>query len=267
MAIDDPVGIEIRQVKDEIEAESSLPMQLTKLGLSCALAAALAPWPLVSQIMVSLITSSSGRSEKRFLRVAEALNEQYKQIEEKIPDATYYESEEFQTLMGLVIERLHTTCDDEKLKMFGNALANSGSSEFQTDHREDFIRILRDLGTADLDELKTFAPPSPSRFGGELDANQRFQMCHSRQDLAGESLSRTTRLIGLGLVNENLSMKEFTGSVEYHSASEARRAISDYLKQPPKRSYRLSPFGWRFLQFISGAASADKDSRIPEDGR
>ena len=253
MAIDDPIGIEIRQAKGDIEVETSVATQLTKLGLSGVLAAALAGLPFVSQIMVSLLTQSSGRFEKRFLRVAEALNEQQKRIEDKIPDRNYYESEEFQPLLGLLIERLHTTQDDEKLKMFGDALANSGSSDFRADPREDFVRMLRDLSMGDLDELKTFAPPPSDRFGGELDASQRFQMRHSRENLTGENLSRTTRLIALGLVNESLKMKDFTGSVEYRSTGEARRAISDYLKQPPERSYRLSSFGWRFLQFISGA--------------
>ena len=128
MAIDDPVGIEIRQANAEIEAESDVPIRLTKLGLSGALAAAMASMPFVSQVLISLLNSSSSRFEKRFLRVAEALNDQQKRIEDKIPDLNYYESDEFQTLLGLVIERLHTTRDDEKLKMFGNALANSGSS-------------------------------------------------------------------------------------------------------------------------------------------
>ena len=78
MAIDDPVGIEIRQANAEIEAESDVPIRLTKLGLSGALAAALASMPFVSQVLISLLNSSSSRFEKRFLRVAEALNDQQK---------------------------------------------------------------------------------------------------------------------------------------------------------------------------------------------
>ena len=76
MAIDDPVGIEIRQANAEIEAESDVPIRLTKLGLSGALAAAMASMPFVSQVLISLLNSSSSRFEKRFLRVAEALNDQ-----------------------------------------------------------------------------------------------------------------------------------------------------------------------------------------------
>jgi hypothetical protein len=251
MAIDDPVGIEIRQANAEIDAESDVPIRLTKLGLSGALAVALGSMPFVSQVLISLLTSSSSRFEKRFLRVAEALNDQQKRIEDKIPDRGYYKSDEFQTLLGLIIERLHTTHDDEKLKMFGNALANSGSSEFRQDSREEFIRILRDLSIDDLNELRQFAPPSAKQFGGDLSESQRFHLAHPRDDLKGETLSRTTRLIGWGLINESLKMRDFTGGIEFHSSSEARKAISDYLRQPPKRSYSLSMLGWRFLQFVA----------------
>jgi hypothetical protein len=101
MAIDDPVGIEIRQANAEIEAESDVPIRLTKLGLSGALAAAMASMPFVSQVLISLLNSSSSLFEKRFLRVAEALNDQQKRIEDKIPDLNYYESDEFQTLLGV----------------------------------------------------------------------------------------------------------------------------------------------------------------------
>ena len=254
MAIDDLVGIVIRQANDEVESESYLPAKLAKLGLSGSLAVALVKLPFVSQVLISLLSNSTGRFERRFIQVAEALNDQQKRIEDKIPDQSYYESEEFQTLLGLVIERLHTTRDEEKLKMFGNALANSGNSDFKADHREDFIRILRDLSIADIDELKSFARPSAQQFGGTLNEEQRFQMRQSRQNIKGEGLSRTTRLVGLGLINESLTMKRYGGSVEFRNAREASRALEDYLKQPPTRSYEISSFGWRFLQFIEGEA-------------
>ncbi len=64
MAIDDPVGIEIRQAHAEIDVESEVPIRLTKLGLSGALAVALASMPFVLQVLISLLTSSSSRFEK-----------------------------------------------------------------------------------------------------------------------------------------------------------------------------------------------------------
>lgn len=254
MAIDDPVGIQITQTEEEIEAEISPPVRVAKLMISGTLAAALAPMPFVSQIITSLFANSTVRFERRFLKVAEALNEQQRRIENKIPDRSYYESEEFQTLIGLVIERLHTTRDAEKLSMFGTALANCGASDFQADDREDFIRILRDMSVGDLEELRMFAPSPADRVGPQLDENLRFHLRSSWRNSSIESLSRTTRLVGMGLVNETLSMKEYRGSFEFRNAGDARKALADYLKQAPNRSYKLSLLGWRFLQFISKEA-------------
>jgi len=251
VAIDDPVGIVIKQVKDDIEAESQLATRLVKLGLSVAAAAALAKLPFVSHMITRLLATSSLRTEKRLLLVAEALNSQQKRIEDKIPDRTYYESEEFQTLLGLLLERLHTTHDNERLRMYGIALGNSGSSDFREDPREEFIRILRDLSLDDLRELMAFAPPAAHERAGTMDATQRFRLRRARTDLTGENLSRTTRLIGLGLVTETLSMRDFRGPVVYHNEAEIRKAITEYLERPPVRVYELSWFGWRFLQFIA----------------
>jgi hypothetical protein len=253
MAIDDPVGIVIRQADEELNAETYLPIRLSKLGLSFATAVALAKLPFVSQIVTTLVTSSPIRFEERLLRVAEELNEQQKRIEDKIPDRSYYESEEFQTLMGLLIERLHTTHDGEKLKMFGDALANSGSRDFAKDRREEFVRILRDLSLADIQELRTFAPRPERELADALDDAQRFRLCPSQRDLKNESLSRTTRLIGLGLVTEELKLRNFTGGVVFRSESDLLKAMRDYIQQPPAREYRISWFGWRFLQFITEA--------------
>src|SRR5271155_503477 len=125
MAIDDPVGIVIQQAK---EAESYLPDRLARLGLSAAVAAAFAHMPFVAQILTSLLSNSPARFEERFLQVATELHAQQKRIEDRISDMNYYESEEFHSLLTLILERLHATHQKEKLKMLGDALANSGSS-------------------------------------------------------------------------------------------------------------------------------------------
>src|SRR5579863_3043621 len=131
MAIDDPVGIAIRETEEALTEADYLPTQLLKLGLSAYAVHALAGMPTVVQIFTSLLGSGSVRFERRLLLVAEELNAQLKRIEKSIPDRRYYASEEFQSLFGLVVEKLQTTHDEEKLRMFGDALANSGSGEFQ----------------------------------------------------------------------------------------------------------------------------------------
>lgn len=251
MAIDDPIDIELSLAREDAEAENYLPDRLLRMVGSATIAAALAQMPLVAQPLISLISSRSKRFDERFIRVMEEMNEQLKKNAEKIQDRSYYHSEEFQTLIGLLVERLNTTHDSEKLKMFGRALANSGNPEFQGDPREDYIHILRDLSAADLLELQRFAPRRPPGMQPELDNSVLFGFRHPRWNLSAEPLSRTGRLVGLGLVTESLKMKEFQTSETINSQHAAVRAISKYIQQAPEHTYTISAFGWRFLQFIS----------------
>lgn len=231
MAIDDPVEIAIRQADEAISDGSYLPMRLVKCGLSAALAAKLAAMPAVSEIVLSLFNFGSVRFERRLLVVAEELNAQQRRIEASIPDRKYYESEEFQSLIGLVIEKLNTTHDEEKLRMFGDALANAGSSKYQHDEKEDYIRILRDLSSKDLQVLKH------SRLNGG-----RF--CQDAQSSVG-------RLVGMGLATETLEEKR---TPMIPRAADSRRkadALKELVTKPPRRAYSLSSFGLQFLDFIA----------------
>jgi hypothetical protein len=100
--------------------------------------------------------------------------------------------------------------------------------------------------------IRLYAPLQPK---GYFDAEKRFQMRRSHQGVEGERRSRATRLIGLGLVEEELHVKEdfsFTGS----SQQETIKAVAKALATPPARSYKLSRFGWRFLKFITGDEAA-----------
>ena len=241
MAIDDPVEIALRQTEDAMIADAYLPARLVQLGFSAIVAGALATMPPVVQILASLLTGSSARFERRFLRVAEELSAQQKRIEDRIPDNRYYESEEFQSLLGLVIEKLHTTHDYEKLRMFGNALANSGSSEFQSDDKEEYIRTLRDLSSGDLqvlndDRLKGWLPHiHPIEYDPDV-------------------LSSLYRLAGMGLVIENLKVKTPAAGTTGSARIDAVNILEELLTTPPKRTYSLSPFGGRFLKFIASGA-------------
>jgi hypothetical protein len=253
LAIDDPVAVVMRQIDEEIDAESYVTTRLKNLGLSIGTAIALAKFPVVSQIMATLLVDSPARFEKRLLRVLAVFEEEFERIRNKIPDENHYHSEQFQSMIGLLVERLHTTHEDEKLKMFGKALANSGSSDFKEDPREDFIRIVRDLSLADLNELQHFAPGSAYPGGPVLTGEAKFRMRRARTNLQGESLSRTARLIGFGLVHESLLPKEFDAGRYPTSRDGAARAIADAVGQPPRSQYQISRFGWRFLEFIKSS--------------
>jgi hypothetical protein len=228
VAIDDEVEIVIRDAEEGVRVDTYLPTQLVKLGLSAVMASALAPMPFVVNILTNLFARIPARFEKRFLRVAEELNAQQKRIEDRIPDKKYYESEEFQSLLILILEKIHTTTDDEKLRSFGSALANSGSSEFQQEDKEGHIRTLRDLSRNDLevlnnDYLKGWTPHVGTRV----------------ITYEAEVLSSLSRLAGMGLVLEN-------------------SRVPTVPTTPAIRTYSLSPFGTRFLKFISsGSGNTD----------
>jgi hypothetical protein len=252
VAIDDPVGIELRQAKEEIEESSYLPARLARIGLSGAAAAALAALPFFSQVLTGLILNSSARFERRLLKVAEALEEQQKRIEQKIPDKSYYESEEFQSLLMLVLEKLHATHQEEKLKTLGEALANSGTSEFVKQDKEQYVRTLQELSLEDIRMLRRLAeinslPSHPQRTG-----------------IPKHESPGLSRLASLGLVQESVKLRELdlrTPVIPRSSQSPetyARSLVDSfkrYFQQAPQSTYRISGFGQRFLSFIASANS------------
>jgi len=131
-------------------------------------------------------------------RAQERLNDMFDEVKKRLDsvgdekiDREFFKSEEFQTLLFLLLERLHTTHDSEKLRMFGNALANSGNVDFKDDDREDYIRVLRDLSLKDLLILNDF------RLKGWTP--------HIHQiDYSADVLVSLARLHGMGLVNGSL---------------------------------------------------------------
>jgi hypothetical protein len=253
--IDDPVAIEIRQAKEDLEERSYVPDLVTALGLSAAAAASLAHFPVFSHIVTTLLASNPRRFEKRIIRIAAALEEQQKNIASKIPDRRYYESEEFHSLVILVLEKLHSTHQDEKLKMFGEALANSGTVKFVAEDKEQYIRTLQDLSLEDLRALRQVE-----------EFNKRPSHVRSAGIPKRENPS-LSRLTSLGLIYESLKLRDFNLNipvvpVSRQSPEAYTRGLADavkhYLQQAPQVTYRLSGFGGRFLVFITSGAPEDK---------
>jgi len=248
VTIDDPVGVELRQATEEIEEASYLPARLARLGLSGVAAAALVSLPFFSQVLTGLILNSSARFERRFIRVAEALEEQQKRIEQRIPDKSYYESEEFQSLLMLVLEKLHATHQEEKLKTLGEALANSGTSEFVKEDKEQYLRTLQELSLEDVQMLRRLAeinslPAHPQRTG-----------------IPKHESPSLSRLVSLGLVQESVKLRGLRTPVIPRSSQSAEtfaRSLVDgfkrYFQQASQATYRISGFGQKFLSFVASA--------------
>ena len=236
--IDEPAKIAIQQAREELDEETYLPKRLVALGLSAVVAHQLARFPFFSQLFTSLLTGSSKRLEERLLCVAEELEHQQKRIEESIGDKSYYESDEFYTLFGLILERLYTTHDKEKLKRFGDALANSASALFEGDEKEVFVRILRDLSVKDLETL------NHDNLKGWLPATRRIEY-------APDVLSSLSRLAGMGLVNERFHRP--SGANTGSENLDAQLMLKEILGSPPRRAFHISPLGERFLKFIANS--------------
>ena len=253
MAIDDEVSIRLQQVREDVDDAIYLPNRLTRLGISGVTASLFAQLPFVSQIMTNLLSASSGRFEDRFLKLAEALERQQRLLSDQIPDRRYYESDGFQTLLLLILERLHTTHQDEKLKTFGETLANSGTQPFIKDDKEEYIRTLRDMSLEDITALRRIDAfhklPSAQRGG--------------RKGILKSENASLARLAGLGLIHETLEMREFSLSiptvpVSRQSPEGYARGLADafkrYMEKAPTSTYRLSVFGRKFLAFIESAS-------------
>lgn len=195
-----------------------------------ALRTALAGIPYAGSAILEILNGlAQRRNQERLNSVFDQMTNRLNQLGEEKLDREYFRSEEFQSLLFLLLERIHTTHDSDKLRMFGNALANSSSLDFKADDKEQYIRVLRELSLSDLNIL------NDGRLRGW------FPFAHAIEYAPGVMVS-LSRLQGMGLVLEKL------GEIE---------TIMGW-SQPPKKSFHISEFGAKFLDFVSGQANSDK---------
>jgi hypothetical protein len=226
----DELAVEIKNYKDDSE------ISIQRIVMRSTVAAI----PLAGGAMLEIFDGlAQRRMQERLNGVFDEMKNRLDQLGEEKIDQEYFRSEEFQTLLFLLIEKLHTTHDKERLAMFGDALANSSSRSFQVDDKEQYIRVFRELGLADLNILK-----------GELLKDGALP---DMLNYASEVMVSLSRLHGMGLVLEKLKAKATVGGFQM--------AMENLLTQPPKKIYYLSPFGQRFLQFISSDASPEESGK------
>lgn len=225
------------ELPDELSAELDLYKKDSETTIqNIVLRSAVQGVPFIGSSIMEIFNGLAQR------RAQERLNDMFDEVKKRLDsvgdekiDREFFRSEEFQTLLFLLLERLHTTHDSEKLKMFGNALANSGNVDFKDDAREDYIRVLRDLSLKDLLILNDF------RLKGWTP--------HIHQiDYSADVLVSLARLHGMGLVIGNLKQKALNRIG--NSRTENAQVVSDMITQPPKMQYSLSTFGERFLRFV-----------------
>jgi hypothetical protein len=225
----DQLEVEINAYRDESE------LSIQRITTRSTIAAI----PYAGSALLEIIDGlAQRRVQERLNCVLDEIKNRLHELGDEKIDREFFRSEEFQTLLFLLLERLHTTHDRDKLRMFGKALANASSTEFTADDKEEYIRVLRELSANDLkvlnhEYLKGWTP-------------------HIHNiDYAAEVLVSLSRLQGMGLVLEHVKVREVPAGGTGSGRLDARMAASNLLTQPARRTFALSEFGRRFLQFIS----------------
>ena len=182
------------------------------------------------------------RVQERLKDVFNAMKERLDAVTDDKVDKEYFHSEEFQTLFYLLLERLHTTHDKKKLRLFGIALGNAGLIEFKTPDKEHFVRVLRDLSLSELqalddERLKGWFPHMPGR----------------DIQYANEVLEKLFRLQAMGLILSRIDSAQPPAGSTGSARLDAQNAIASLAKSPRPRFY-LSDFGTKFLEFIRGTS-------------
>jgi hypothetical protein len=233
MPIDDPLDIRVRQLR-----EASFET-IDRRFMETALAGILAGVPGGASIHGLVFGQAQRNIHLRVLELFEEMCVRLREIEASIPDEGYYGSEEFQTLVALALEQIQTTHDKRKQKMLASALANSGTSEFHADNaKEQYVRTLRDLGPHDLVVLK--------QLGG-------VPMASGLQNNTPDTTATSrARLVAFGLIDERLVPHQVPRAPSSTREQDIRKFVETVMK-PPKREYKISQYGWRFLQFLSSS--------------
>lgn len=238
MAIDDKLAKVLDGLAQEAKLDVSKEIVL----------AAIAAVPYAGSPITSLLSGSATRRiVERAVEMFQAMKERLEQLDETKVNTVFFESEEFQTLLALALQQLQTAHDKTKLQMLACGLANSGAMEFSTDTRKElFIRILRDLSPNHIAMLRALLPSERYR-----DASPDFwPAVHNPK---GEELAVVQNLTANGLVEEFLKSETKLSMPRFGSqwtVSDAERVINKALQTPPSRHFRISKFGFDFLNYL-----------------
>ena len=226
----------------------------------------------------------NGVAQRRLIeRIVEVFEEVKLQLDgagEATIEKEYFLTEEFQTLLTLVLQEIQTTHDRTKLQMLASALSNSCQTKFQSETRKElFVRTLRSLSPNHICALDSLVPTHvthdefnrlESRFSlgefvteeGTTLANFSFSAYSAFinafplkayplvRSPRGEQLLLLQNLASNGLVEEMLGPRvrepSFLpkGRTKYKTAS-----VAD--PETPARCFKLSTFGEDFLAFVS----------------
>jgi hypothetical protein len=219
------------KLPDELDAEFDQYRKDSDTAIQeMALRSVIASVPLVGSSILEIFNGlAQRRQQERLNNVFDAVKSRLHELGEEKIDRQFFNSEEFQTLLFLIIERLHTTGDAEKLRIFGSALGNSGSPSFKSDDKELLIRALRDLAVSDIAALNDYRIKgwTPHIYDIRYDTHV---------------LSSLSRLEALGLVSQEIRIN--LSDIE-------SGALASLGQIKPIRTFSITTFGERLLEFIS----------------
>lgn len=228
MSLNDPIDVHLEHAKKDLDG------CITGDLSAMTVAGILSLIPGVGSAIQSLLDGRARANvERRWLDLFREMRKRIEEARDSIPDAAFYGSEEFQTLLALAQEQLWTTHDKKKLKLLATALANSGTKQFQNDDKELMLRALRAVNPSDLETL------NHQNLKGWLPLTKPI-------DYGSDELCSLSRLASQGLVMEKFLRPTPNTTNEQKLAS--------VLEHGTWRTFQLSPFGERFLKFVVSGA-------------
>lgn len=229
---DHPVIVALREFKEAYSPSTD------SLAISVAQSTILSLLPGIG----AAVEKITGEKEK--IELAERLHSMFGYMLEYIekhpgrlqaPD--YYQSLPFREAMQLSLESLLSSRDDQKLSLLGRALANSGTEGIATvDEQTNMLRALRDLSPSDIWLLSDW------RLKGWIPLTRMIEY-------SPDVLSGLHRLASFGFV------------IDHHQKPNPNISddakLAHFLKYGQIRTFKIAPFGERFLMFLAEQSSIE----------
>jgi hypothetical protein len=231
MPIDDqPIVVALREFREAYKPSTEA------FATSAAQSALFSLIPGVGAALEKL----SGDREKYELsdRLHTLFNHMLEYIEEhpgSLQKPDYYQSLAFREAVSLTLDTLYSSRNDRKIRLLAAALANSGTDEIaDADEQMHMLRALRDLTPGDIRVLGDW------RLKGWVPITRRIAY-------GPDVLTALHRLSSFGFV------------VDHHQRPDPNTADEEklkyFLRHGQVRTFKLSPFGERFLSFLAAGST------------
>jgi hypothetical protein len=265
MPIDDELEKSTLATEIRVESEKTIQDLLVKSGIAGSIS--LLPFGVGAAINEMLTQLALRRVHERMTAMLDEMGRRIRELGEQKIDRGWFCGEGFQSLMFEALHQLHVTDDRTRIRMLGNGLANSGSTEFTQETRKHlFMQLVRDLTPQHINLLQRLLPREKP---GQVTDEQYTDLVRweSRPHVQG----RGTDLLILQMLAANGLVEEHLVSTPVRepavgrtpSMTEIENALKKFIRElqkPPLRYFRLSDLGMGFLNFVG---SDQKEKATP----